>query len=54
MPSLMRLIFFLAVLAGLSFAGMFALATFVSPEQSELNIRIPTEKLNPVIPDNGG
>jgi phage shock protein PspC (stress-responsive transcriptional regulator) len=54
MPSLIRLIVVLAVLAGLVFAGMFALATFVQPQQSEMTIRVPAEKLNPKTPDNGG
>lgn len=54
MPSLIRLIVFLAVVAGLAFAGMFALANFVHPEQSEMTIRIPAEKLNPKSTDTGG
>ena len=54
MPSLIRLIIFLAVLTGLGFTGMFALATFVHPEQSEMTIRIPAEKLNPKSSDTGG
>lgn len=54
MPSLMRLIVLLAVLGGLGYAGMFALATLVQPEQSELTIRIPLEKLNPKLSDGGG
>jgi hypothetical protein len=54
MPSLIRLIVALAVLAGLGFAGMFALATFVKPEQSEMTIRIPAEKLNSKPADTGG
>ncbi|RZS82027.1 hypothetical protein EV217_2838 [Phyllobacterium myrsinacearum] len=47
MPTLTRLIITLAVLAGLVYAGMLALVTFVHPTQTELTIRIPTEKLNP-------
>ncbi|MGO4450688.1 histidine kinase [Phyllobacterium sp. TAF24] len=47
MPTLTRLILTLAVLAGLVYAGMLALVTFVHPTQTELTIRIPTEKLNP-------
>jgi hypothetical protein len=54
MPSLIRLIIFLAILVGLGFAGMFALATMVHPEQSEMTIRIPVEKLNPKPADTGG
>ncbi|MBA8881547.1 histidine kinase [Phyllobacterium myrsinacearum] len=47
MPTLTRLIITLAVLAGLVYAGMLALVTFVHPTQTDLTIRIPTEKLNP-------
>lgn len=47
MPTLTRLIFILAVLAGLVYAGMIALVTFVHPTQTEMTIRIPAEKLNP-------
>ncbi|WP_288193512.1 histidine kinase [uncultured Phyllobacterium sp.] len=46
MPTLTRLIITLAVLAGLVYAGMLALVTFVHPTQTELTIRIPAEKLN--------
>jgi hypothetical protein len=47
MPTLTRLIFILAILAGLVYAGMVALVTFVHPTQTEMTIRIPSEKLNP-------
>ncbi|PRD53500.1 histidine kinase [Phyllobacterium myrsinacearum] len=47
MPTLTRLIITLAVLAGLVYTGMLALVTFVHPTQTELTIRIPSEKLNP-------
>ncbi|MGL4489079.1 MAG: histidine kinase [Rhizobiaceae bacterium] len=53
MPSLIRLIIVLAILAGLGYAGMFALATFVKPEQSEMIIRIPADKLNTKPADTG-
>ncbi len=46
MPTLTRLIIILAVLAGLVYAGMIALVTFVHPTQTEMTIRIPAEKLN--------
>ena len=45
MPSLIRFIVTLAVLAGLAYAAMFALATFVEPGQREMKVRIPNEKL---------
>jgi hypothetical protein len=47
MPTLTRLILVLAILAGLVYAGMVALVTFVHPNQTEMTIRIPSEKLNP-------
>ncbi|PSH59126.1 MULTISPECIES: histidine kinase [Phyllobacterium] len=47
MPTLTRLIIMLAVLAGLVYAGMIVLVTFVHPTQTEMTIRIPAEKLNP-------
>ncbi len=47
MPTLTRLIIILAILAGLVYAGMIALVTFVHPTQTEMTIRIPSEKLNP-------
>ncbi|HSO47784.1 MAG TPA: histidine kinase [Rhizobiaceae bacterium] len=47
MPSLIRFLVTIAILAGLVFAGMFALATFVEPNQREMTVRIPANKLNP-------
>lgn len=47
MPSLIRFIVTLAVLAGLVYAGMFALATFVEPDTREMKVRIPQSKLRP-------
>ncbi len=46
MPTLTRLIIILAILAGLVYAGMIALVTFVHPTQTEMTIRIPPERLN--------
>jgi hypothetical protein len=54
MPTLMRLLTVLAVLAALVFAGLFALATLVEPKQSEMTIRIPANKINPPATDTGG
>jgi hypothetical protein len=51
MPTLFRLLTFLAVAALLVFGGMVALATFVVPRQSEMTIRVPAEKLNPAAPN---
>lgn len=46
MPSLIRFIVFCAVLAGIVYGGMFALATFVEPNPRELTVRIPNDKLD--------
>ncbi len=51
MPTLTRLISILALLAGLVWTGIFALATLVEPKQAEMTIRIPTTKINPQAPD---
>ncbi len=45
MPTLFRFLFALAVIAGLGFAAMFALATFVEPEQREMTVTIPNSRL---------
>jgi hypothetical protein len=50
MPTLVRLLTFLAIAALLIFGGMVALATFVVPKQSEMTIRVPADKLNPDAP----
>jgi len=34
------------VLAGLAYAGMFALATLVEPEEREMRVKIPSKKLD--------
>lgn len=50
MPTLVRLLTFLAIAAALVFGAMVALATFVVPKQSEMTIRVPADKLNPAEP----
>jgi len=47
MPTLTRLLIILAILACLVYAAMVALVTFVHPTQTEITIRVPSEKLNP-------
>ncbi|MCR4266830.1 histidine kinase [Nitratireductor sp. ZSWI3] len=47
MPTLFRLLVIIAVLAGLVYGAMLALATFVEPQTGEMSVRIPPEKLNP-------
>jgi hypothetical protein len=45
MPTLFRFLAFIAVIAGLGFAAMFALATFVQPEPREMSVSIPNSRL---------
>lgn len=45
MPTLFRFLFIIAVLAGLAFAAMFALATFVDPEPRDMTVTIPSSRL---------
>ncbi len=44
-----RILIILAVLGGLGYAALFALATFVEPEQRDIVITIPTPK-SPRVP----
>ena len=45
MPTLFRFLMTLAVLAGLGYGAMLALATFVEPRQGEMSVRVPLEQL---------
>jgi hypothetical protein len=45
MPTLIRLLVYLAVIAALGYGAMFALATFVEPRQKEIIVDIPPETL---------
>ncbi len=47
MPSLIRFIFILAVLGGIGFGAMFALAVLVEPTPREMTVRIPNDRMNP-------
>ncbi|MBX9932293.1 MAG: histidine kinase [Methylobacterium sp.] len=47
MPTLFRFLATLAILGGLVFAGMVALATFVVPTPREMSVTIPASKLQP-------
>ena len=47
MPSLFRFLAVVLVLAALAGAGMVYLAYFVSPNEREMTIRIPANKLDP-------
>jgi hypothetical protein len=44
-PTLFRFLLVVAVLAGLGFAAMFALATFVQPEPREITVPIPSNRM---------
>jgi hypothetical protein len=46
-PTLFRFILVLAILAGLGFAAMFALATLVQPQPREISVTVPSSKLQP-------
>jgi len=46
MPSLIRFIVFLAVLAGIAYGAMFALVVFVEPNPREVTVRVPIERTN--------
>jgi len=45
MPTLFRLLIIVLFLAGLGYAGMFALVSFVQPTPKEVSQRIPTRDL---------
>ena len=47
MPTLIRLIVVLLVLAGLALGGMFALVAMVTPRDKQVTIRIPARELVP-------
>lgn len=47
MPTLFRFIMTLAVIAGVIYGAMYALATMVEPNIGEMNVRIPPERMNP-------
>jgi Tfp pilus assembly protein PilE len=46
-PTLFRFLVVVAILAGLAYAAMFALATFVEPTPREMSVTIPASKLQP-------
>jgi hypothetical protein len=43
MPSLFRFLIIIAVIIGLVYAAMFALAEFVTPNQTEISDRVPLD-----------
>ena len=46
-PTLFRFLLTLAILAGLGYAIVFALATFVEPQPREITVTIPANRLPP-------
>jgi hypothetical protein len=44
-PTLFRFLVVVAFLAGIGFAAMFALATFVEPQPREMSVTIPFNRL---------
>jgi hypothetical protein len=44
MPSLFRFLTVVAVLAGLAYGGVFALATWFDPKPREITVTIPPDK----------
>lgn len=46
MPTLFRLLMTIAVIVGIGYGAMYALATFVEPNIGEMTVRIPPDRLN--------
>jgi hypothetical protein len=44
MPSLIRFLVLVAVIVGLIYGGIFALATFFDPEPREITVTVPPDK----------
>lgn len=47
MPTLFRLLVAIAFIAGLGYAGMFALSVLVQPQEREVSVRVPTRDFMP-------
>ncbi|GGK34688.1 histidine kinase [Salinarimonas ramus] len=47
MPTLFRFVVLIGLLAGLVYAGMWALALFVEPEIREISTTVPPSRLAP-------
>ncbi|MGO4707011.1 histidine kinase [Microvirga sp. 2MCAF38] len=45
MPTLFRFLTIVAILAGLGFAAMYALATLVQPDTREMTVTVPANRL---------
>jgi len=44
MPTLMKLLAVVGVIAGIAYAAMFALATFVDPKPREIVVTVPPDR----------
>jgi len=44
MPSLFRFLMAIGVVVGIVYAGMFALATMVEPQQRDMTVTIPPDR----------
>jgi hypothetical protein len=44
MPTLMKLLAVVGVIAGIAYAAMFALATFVDPKPREMVVTVPPDR----------
>ncbi len=44
-PTLFRFLFVVGFIVGAVYAGMFALATFVEPQEREITVTIPNSRL---------
>ncbi|MEJ1160368.1 histidine kinase [Prosthecomicrobium sp. N25] len=44
MPSLLKFLAVVGILAGLGFAGVYILANYVEPKPRDITIRIPSER----------
>ena len=47
MPTLIRFLIVLGVIAAAIYGSMIALVTFVEPHQREITVRVPNERLRP-------
>jgi hypothetical protein len=47
MPTLLKLLVVLALIASVIYGGMLALIIMVEPDQREMTIRVPNERLQP-------
>jgi len=44
MPSLLRFLTVIAIIAGLGYAVIFSLATFIDPKPREITVTVPPDK----------